>query len=116
MFVARYKQDEDGYYRLQTIRYESIELNQETVNEGEEDEEAVDSPAASTYPSSPASLSTQSSQLTPVQQNVNRTCTLLFITKPLQVMALSSSVLVSFSALDAFFYPRKIDAKCALFL
>lgn len=63
----RYKQDEDGFYRLQTVRYESIELNQETVNEGEEDEETVDSPEASTYPSSPASLSTQSSQLTPME-------------------------------------------------
>lgn len=83
MLMFRYKQDEDGFYRLQTVRYESIELNQETVNEGEEDEEAVDSPEASTYPSSPASLSTQSSQLTPMepimQHNVSssvNSCTL----------------------------------------
>lgn len=85
LFLIRYKQDEDGFYRLQTVRYESIELNQETINEGEEDEEAVDSPEASTYPSSPASLSTQSSQLTPMEpampHNVSsiRSSTFLFI-------------------------------------
>lgn len=58
----RYKQDEDGFYRLQTVRYESIELNQEMANEGEEFE-LMDSPYASTALCSPVSHS--SSQLTP---------------------------------------------------
>lgn len=80
MFAIRYKQDEDGFYRLQTVRYESIELNQETVNEGEEDEEAVDSPEASTYPSSPASLSTQSSQLTPNEPSPQIICKVMICT------------------------------------
>ena len=62
IFSSRYKQDEDGFYRLQTVRYESIELNQEMMNDGEE-LEAVDSPYASTALSSPVSYS--SSQLTP---------------------------------------------------
>lgn len=71
MSSTRYKQDEDGFYRLQTVRYESIELNQEMMNEEDEDED-VDSPDASTVPSSPGS---HSSQLTPretaVQGNMN---------------------------------------------
>ena len=56
---TRYKQDEDGFYRLQTVRYESIELNQEMNDEEEYD---VDSPDASTVLSSPVS---HSSLLTP---------------------------------------------------
>ncbi|XP_050702214.1 histone H4 transcription factor-like [Eriocheir sinensis] len=59
----RYNLDEDGFYRLQMVCYESIE--QETVGEREEDDEAVDSPEALPCPLSPASLSTQGSQLSP---------------------------------------------------
>lgn len=70
----RYKQDEDGFYRLQTVRYESIELTQE-IGEDEENlqEEEVDSPPSSpSFSSIP--VNSKAGPLTPRNGKQNYVC------------------------------------------
>lgn len=40
--VFRYKEHEDGYMRLQLVRYESVELTEQLLKDGEKQEEALD--------------------------------------------------------------------------
>lgn len=43
--VFRYKEHEDGYMRLQLVRYESVELTEQLLKDGEKQEEALDGSA-----------------------------------------------------------------------